>query len=127
MPGGKPAELRLGHLRLDVVENPSVGEIVHLGAAVEARFDVALAVDGAGLTFALAAPAPADVTVAVLVNPLGSSEAAVAALVPTVLTGVLPDLAGALGTIPLPGVVGQSVEVSRSPYYTVFAEFGSLL
>ncbi len=124
---GEIAELRLGHLRLEVVENPGVGEIVHLGAAVEARFDVALAVDGAGLTFDLAAPAPADVTVAVLVNPLGTSEAAVAALVPTILTGVLPDLAGALGTIPLPGVVGQSVEVSRSPYYTVFAEFGSLL
>jgi len=124
---GEIGELRLGHLRLEVVENPGVGETVHLAVAVDARFDVAFAVDGTGLTFSLAAPTPADVTVAVLVNPLGTSEAAVAALVPTVLTGVLPDLAGALGTIPLPGVVGQSVEVSRSPFYTVFAEFGSLL
>jgi len=25
------------------------------------------------------------------------------------------------------GVIGSNVELSRSPYYTVFAEFGSLL
>ena len=126
-PIGTLAELRLGHVLLEVVENPGPGETVHLRAAVDARFDVELAAGPAGLTFSLGTPTGADVTTAVLLDPLANGDASVTALAPTVLTGLLPDLAGALGTIPLPGVIGSSVEVSRSPYYTVFAEFGSLL
>lgn len=126
-PIGTLAELRLGHVLLEVVENPGPGETVHLRAAVDARFDVELAAGPAGLTFSLDAPAPADVTTAVLLDPLASGDAAVTALAPTVLASLLPDLAGALGTIPLPGVIGTNLEVSRSPYYTAFAEFGSLL
>ncbi|MBX3024241.1 hypothetical protein KF840_04945 [bacterium] len=126
-PIGVLAELRLGHVLLEVVENPGPGETVHLRAAVDARFDVELAAGPAGLTFSLTAPTASDVTVAVLLDPLASGDASVTALMPTVLTNLLPDLAGALGTIPLPGVIGSNLEVSRSPYYTVFAELGSLL
>jgi len=126
-PSGALAELRLGQVLVEVVENPGPGETVHLRAAVDARFDVQLAAGPAGLTFSLAAPTAADVTTGVLVDPLASGDASVATVMPAVLTSLGPDLAGALGTIPLPGVIGSNVELSRSPYYTVFAEFGSLL
>ncbi len=124
---GELAELRLGQLLFEVVENPGAGETVRLRAALDARFDAALIAGPAGLSFSLGAPGAADTTVAVLANPLGANEAAVAALLPAVLTGLLPDLSAALGTIPVPAVIGQNVEVARSPYYTAYAEFGSLL
>ncbi len=124
---GVIAELRLGHLLFEIVENPGVGEIVHLGFALDARFDATLTASPAGLTYALTAPLPADITVGVLANPLGVNEATVATLAPAILTGLLPDLTSALGSIPVPTVLGTSLEVSRSPYYTAFAEFGSLL
>ncbi|MDX2170184.1 MAG: hypothetical protein SF182_24140 [Deltaproteobacteria bacterium] len=126
-PSGGLAELRLGQVLLEVVENPGVGETVHLRAALDAGFTAGLSSDANGLSFSLVAPSAADLTVAVLANPLGADESAVAALAPAVVGGLLPDLTAALGTIPLPGVIGQQVEISRSPYYTVFAEFGSLL
>jgi len=124
---GALAELRVGQLLFEVVENPGAGETVLLRAAVDARFDTALIAGPAGLSFSLSPPGAGDTTVAVLLNPLGADETAVAALLPTVLTGLLPDLTNALGTIPVPGVIGTSIEVSRSPYYTAYAEFGSLL
>lgn len=124
---GDIAELRLGQLLFEIVENPGAGEAVHLRFALDARLDATLTAGPAGLTYSLTAPVAADTTVAVLGNPLGVDEAAVAALAPAILTGLLPDLTNALGTIPVPTVLGQSLEVSRSPYYTAFAEFGSLL
>jgi hypothetical protein len=121
------AELRLGQVLFEIVENPGPGETVQLRAAVDARFDATLVAGPAGLSFALSPPSAADTTVAVLTNPLAVDEAAVDALLPSMLAGLLPDISAGLGTIPLPGVVGASVELSRSPYYTAYAGFGSLL
>ena len=126
-PVGGLAELRLGQLLLEIVENPGVGETVHLRVALDARFDAGLNVGVGGLTFALDPPSGADLTTAVLANPLGVDPGTVAGLAPSIVGGLVPDLDAGLGTIPLPAVVGASLEVARTPYYTVFADLGALL
>ena len=62
-----------------------------------------------------------------LANPLGVDPGTVAGLAPSIVGGLIPDLDAGLGTIPLPAVVGASLEVARNPYYTVFADLGALL
>jgi hypothetical protein len=66
---GPLAELRLGQLLLEIVEDPGVGEVVHLRLALEARFDATPDVVPGGLAFGLSAPTGADLTTAVLLNP----------------------------------------------------------
>lgn len=126
-PPGALAELRLGHLLLEIVESPGPGETVHLRVALDARFDADLDAGAGGLTFGLGAPSGADLTTAVLDNPLGVDPGSVAGLAPAIAGGLLPDVEAALGTIPLPAVVGASLEVARNPYYTMFADLGVLL
>lgn len=126
-PPGSLAELRIGQLLLELVENPGVGETVHLRVALDARFAADLSAGVGGLTFALDPPSGADLTAAVLANPLGVDPGSVAGLAPSIVGGLIPDLNAGLGTIPLPAVIGASLEVARNPYYTVFADLGALL
>ena len=78
------------------------------------------------LDLELTGPAPGDVTVALLINPLGADEADIATFVPTVLGLLLPQLEGALGSFPLPeffGLTLNGVEVSRNgQYMTLFVD-----
>jgi hypothetical protein len=125
-PAGEMGEVRISHLLAEVVEDAGLpGETVHLAVAVDARLGLVLGFGPGGVSISLTPPAPGDMTIALISNPLQISETQLQNLLPTVLGSFLPELAGALGTFPLPEFLGlnlQGVEVSRSgQYYSIFA------
>jgi len=126
-PAGELGELLASHILVEFVQDIGLpAEQVRLVLAVDAKIGLNLAFQPGGIGFALSTPTAADVTVSLLRNPLGVSEAALQGFLPTVLAGFLPDLASALQSFPLPSFLGLSlsgVEVSRSgQYYSIFAD-----
>lgn len=126
-PAGELGELLASHILVEFVQDAGLpAEQVRLVLAVDARIGLNLAFQPGGIGFALSTPTAADVTVALLRNPLGVSESALQGFLPSVLAGFLPDLASALQSFPLPAFLGLSlsgVEVSRSgQYYSIFAD-----
>ncbi|MEW6272693.1 MAG: hypothetical protein AB1689_25735, partial [Thermodesulfobacteriota bacterium] len=126
-PAGELGELAVAHVLVELVQDADLPtEQVRLVLAVDARLGLELAFQPGGIGFALSTPTAADVTVSLLANPLGVSEAALQGFLPSVLAGFLPDLASALQSFPLPSFLGLSlsgVEVSRTgAYYAIFAD-----
>ncbi len=126
-PNGELGELLVSHVVVEFVQDAGLpSEQVHLVLAVDARLGLDLAFQQGGIGFALSPPTAADVTVALLEDPLGIGETALQGFLPSVLAGFLPDLASALQSFPLPSFLGLSlsgVEVSRSgEYYAIFAD-----
>ena len=126
-PAGELGELRAPHILVSFVQDAGQpSEQVRLVLAVDARIGLNLAFQPGGIGFALSTPTANDVTVALLENPLGVSEAALQGFLPGVLSGFLPDLASALQSFPLPAFLGLSlsgIEVSRNgEYYAIFAD-----
>ena len=126
-PGGELGEVRMVQVEVEFVQNAGLPtEKVHLKLAVDARIGLQLAFQPGGIGFLLSTPATGDVTVALLDNPLGISEATLQAFLPSVIGSFLPDLASALQTFPLPQFIGLSLtglEVSRNgQYYSIFAD-----
>lgn len=114
-PGGELAELLLGGLRVEIrLVN---GNVLLLGAIVDARIGVDLTLDDGALSFTLGAPAPDAISLTLVDNPRFVNEANVASFLPGVLPLLLPTLASALGSFPLPDFLGLSlapVEISRA-------------
>ncbi len=126
-PNGELGELRMAHLLIEFVANAGLpAEAVQLVLAVDTRLGLNLAFQPGGIGFVLEPPAPMDVTIALLANPLGVSEPALLAFLPGLIGGFLPQLAGALESFPLPQFIGfalAGVEVSRAgEYYSIFAD-----
>jgi hypothetical protein len=126
-PAGELGELRASHIRVEFVQDAGQpGEQVRLVLAVDAKIGLNLAFQPGGIGFALSTPTANDVTVSLLKNPLGVSEASLQGFLPSVLAGFLPDLASALQSFPLPSFLGLSlsgIEVSRNgQYYAIFAD-----
>jgi len=72
------------------------------------------------LAITLTPPLLSDLTVAIIDNPLGASEAQVEAVLPALIQPLIPQLAGALSGFPLPQFFGlnlQGVEVSRTDQF----------
>ena len=69
---------------------------------------------------------PQDITVAMLVNLVGTNEAQLTLSLPFLIASVLPELGESLGAFPIPGFFGlslEAVEVSRSgAFYSIFAD-----
>jgi cysteine-rich repeat protein len=116
-PMGELAELKIAQLVAEVVANPnSSDESVLATIAVDARLGFQMAFGTGGIALTITPPGPADLTIALLGNPLGIDEAAVQSLLPAILGPLLPTLADALGNLPLPEFFGldlQGVDVSR--------------
>lgn len=114
-PAGELAELRLGGLRVEIrLVN---GDVLLLGAVVDARVGVNLALTDGALAFSLGTPAPDAISLTLVDNPRFVSEANVQAFLPGVFPLLLPTLASALGSFPLPDFLGLSlepVEISRA-------------
>jgi len=114
-PGGALTELKIAQISMKVVQPGP--ETVWLSGALDVRLGMDLDFGGSGLAITLSPPQPGDVTIAVIDNPLGANEATVEAVLPALVTPLIPQLAGALSGFPLPEFLGlelQGVEVSRS-------------
>jgi cysteine-rich repeat protein len=116
-PLGEIAELKMAQLMADIVADPNTsGETVLATIAVDARLGFNMSFASGAISLAITPPGPADLTIALIENPLSVDEAAVQSVVPAILGPLLPSLADALGSIPLPAFFGlqlQGVEVSR--------------
>ncbi len=122
-PAGEPVELKIGQVAVAIVE-PSGP--TWLAGAFDARLGADLGFTPTGLGVLLHEPAEADTTMAVLYNPLGADVAQLEDLLPSVIRPLIPELAGGLGSFPLPEFFGlslQGVEVARSgQFVTLFAD-----
>ena len=117
-PLGELAELKIAQLLAHVVANPNSSEELLLATiTVDARLGFDMAFASGAISLTITPPGPADLTVALLTNPLSIDEAAVQSLLPAILGPLLPTLADALGSIPLPEFFGlnlSGVEVART-------------
>jgi hypothetical protein len=110
-------ELKLAQVTINIVQPGP--ETVWMSGALDARLGLNLAFlpDGSGLAITLTEPQLSDLTIAIMDNPLGASEAQVEAVLPALIQPLIPQLAGALSGFPLPQFFGlnlQGVEVSRN-------------
>ncbi|HEV7732449.1 MAG TPA: hypothetical protein VGR62_09830 [Candidatus Binatia bacterium] len=126
-PNGELGELRMAQVQVEFVRDAGLpGEVTLMALAVDTRLGLQLAFQPSGIGFVLSTPDASDVTVAILLNPLGVQEAALQAFIPGVVASFLPDIAGALESFPLPQFIGLSIagiEVSRNgQYYSIFAD-----
>lgn len=117
-PLGELAELKMAQLLAHVVADPNSSEELLLATiAVDARLGFDMDFTSGAISLTITPPGPADLTVALLTNPLSIDEAAVQSLLPAILGPLLPTLADALGSIPLPEFFGLNltgVEVARA-------------
>jgi cysteine-rich repeat protein len=122
-PAGELTELKIAQMTLDIIETGP--EIVWLRGALDARLGLDLAFDGQGLGITIGTPNPSDLTVAIIHNPIGADEAQVETVLPSIITPLIPQLAGALSGFPLPEFFGlqlSGVEVSRNgQFLSLFA------
>lgn len=125
-PGGELAELKIAQVLASIVQDDGSENVVLVGAFdADIGLDLEFAPGGLGVT--LAPPDPADITVAILVNPLGVDEGNLENnVLPPLVSTLLPDLAGSLAGFPLPSFFGldlNGVEVSRNgEFMSLFAD-----
>ncbi|RIL04743.1 MAG: hypothetical protein DCC71_12895 [Proteobacteria bacterium] len=128
-PNGELAELRIGALAVEIREPGAASPL--LGVEVDARVGLDLSFGGGGLAFAVSAPAPEDVAVTILVNPIQTNEANLQSFLLQTLPTAFPALAGALASVPIPDFLGlalEPVEVSRpNGVTTIFANLAPVV
>ncbi len=109
-PGGELTELKIAQIEMNIVE---IGpETLWMGGALDASLGMDLAFNGTGtgLAITIGEPDPSDLSITVVQNPLGVDEAQVEAVLPGIVTPLIPDLAGALSGFPLPQFFGLSID-----------------
>jgi hypothetical protein len=129
-PAGEFAELLVSHLTAELVETgaaPGGGDAVWLGLAVDAVLGLDLHFDAQGrFGFGVSVPAPGEISLVPVRNPLGADLTPLERLLPTLFGGALQAVGGGLGSIPLPrfeGLALRGVEVSRQgTYLALFVE-----
>ena len=91
-------------------------------AGLDMSFDDATA----SLVVGIGSVAPEDITVALLVNAIGTDEETLTMSLPFLIASLLPELGENLGAFPIPSLLGLSlegVEVSRSgAFYSLFTD-----
>jgi len=116
-PGGELTELRLSQISVDIVQ-PGSGTVWLSGAFdVRLGLDMDFLADGSGLAMTISVPEVADTAMTVIDNPLGTNEAELEQVLPSVFRPLIPELAGALSGFPIPQFFGlrlQGVEVSKN-------------
>lgn len=116
-PNGELTELRVGQVLADIVRDDG-SEQVALTAAFDVRLGMNLEGQSGALGVVLSPPAPGDLTIAIIHNPLNVNEASLENdVLPPLVGTLIPDLASSLSSFPLPTFFGlqlQPVEVSRT-------------
>jgi hypothetical protein len=115
---GEIAEFVLSHLLVQIV-TVNAPEMLYGELATDILMDFDLVVDaGSGnLLPILGEPAPENIAITLLTNPLGLSEAALQLILPDLLGPLVPGLSGAFGAFPLPAFLGlqpTAVDVVRT-------------
>jgi hypothetical protein len=111
------AELRAGHLVIDVMGPPGVGLVVSF--IVDARvfldigFTPAAGATPASLNFALSPPALADIAVQVVKDSLEVNEANIGLILPPLIQALFPSLASSLASFPLPEFLGLNLSLVK--------------
>jgi hypothetical protein len=122
-PAGEIAEILISHMIVDV-RLARTGVLV-LGLAIDAAAGLDLLIESGSIDFDFGAPDPADVAVTVLNNPADVDEMVVEDFIVAILPIAFPDLAGALGGLPLPTFLGlqlDPIEVSKQgDFLSIFA------
>ncbi len=116
-PAGELATLKMAQLIVTVVRDDASQAVV-LQGAVDADMGMNLEFNAGALGFLLTPPELDDITVAVLLNPLGVDVVSLeTGILPPLIAELIPDLAGSLSSFPLPEFLGlnlQGVEISRT-------------
>jgi hypothetical protein len=126
-PGGELTEMRISHLLVNMrlVESG----LLLLSMAVDATVGVDLDFDAGGVGFSLGNPAPEDIGISILTNTIDADEAGLESFMASIMPFAFPELAGALGGLPLPsflGLVLEPVEVSKQgDFLSIFANLGA--
>ncbi len=107
-PGGELAEMRIAGLRVEI--RMVANNVLLLGTIVDADLGVNLSVSNGALGFSLGAVDAGDIHVTLVDNPQNVNESNVLAFLPGIFPFVMPTLAGALGSFPLPEFLGLSLE-----------------
>lgn len=115
---GEIAEMIISHLLIQVVSGPANNESIWgvIAADMLTSFDMVIEPGTGNLSPLLGTPAVEDISVTLLTNPLGASEATIAGVIPTLLIPVVPSLSSLLGSFPLPNFLGLApspVEITR--------------
>ncbi len=123
-PKGELGELLLPHLRVDV---RGTDDMVYASLVVDIRAGLDMVVDGEGkLTMVLAPPLPEDVMVMLLHTSVGGNEAIIESFVPNLIADALPDMAGALGSFPLPSLLGLELNIietaRQGAFFSIYAD-----
>ncbi len=114
-PAGELAQLHVQQLVLAV--KPIDVDAAFIEVAVDASLGLELTVDPQGLAVDINPPAPGDIDWAILTNRMGTDELTLDALVPLLVQLAVPELAGSLGSFPLPDFLGLQlglVDVDRN-------------
>lgn len=123
-PQGELGELLLPHLRVDV---RGTDDTVYASLVVDIRAGLDMEVDEEGsLTMLLAPPLREDVMVTLLHTSVGGNEAIIQSFVPNLVADALPDIAGALGSFPLPSVLGLELSIIETAregaFFSIYAD-----
>ena len=127
-PAGELAELRVGHLKIELLDvTPGVTQPL-LVVAIDFRAGLELQIDNATdqLAPTITSISPADVTVSIIDNLVQTNEATLQASLPLLLQVALPALGSSLGGFPVPSFLDlelDPVEISRNgEFMSIFAD-----
>jgi len=118
-PAGELGELVISHMLVDITSGPPGMEVLHGRIAVDlaTAFDLTIEPGTGNLVPAIGTPAPGDILITLLDNPLGLDEGILQAVIPALFAPLLPSLSSAFGSFPLPqffGIQPTALEVSRA-------------
>lgn len=103
-PLGELADLRLGHLRANLVKDDT--DQVLVAAAIDVRVGLDVQFVGGQLAFVVGELQPANLGVTILVNAINANDGQLTALLRFLVPELFPSLAGSLGSFPIPAFLG---------------------
>lgn len=131
-PAGEEATLKLAQLQVRIVPQAAPDSGI-LTVLLDATLGLDLAIDpeAQGLDIVVGTPAPGDVSAFIVDNPLGVAvEPLEDQVLPLLAAALLPDLASALGSFPLPKLLGFALEgvetAATGEHLSLFANLSAL-
>lgn len=127
-PDGELAEIAVSHLLVRVMD--AAGEVIFVEATIDLSVGLDLSLDGGALGAVIGTPPPEDIAATILVNRMGTPEVTLDALLPLLVSVAMPQLAGSIGSFPLPAFLDlelQLVDAARNgDFLTLFLDFSSI-
>ncbi len=127
-PAGELAVIEVSHLLVRVMD--AAGEVVFIEAAIDLSVGLDLILNGGALGAVIGTPPPQEIDATVLVNRMGTPDVTLDTLVPLLVSVALPQLAGSIGSFPLPTFLDLDlllVDAARSgDFMTLFLDFAPI-